>query len=273
MTLPNRPWVAQVNWSDVDTSPPWSDTQTLTYTGQVRRIDIERRAFHRSLRTDTCSLTLLDPDFDIRPSKGSSALWPNVVLGRRYRVLAQSGPGTGIWYPWFFGYIRDYQPAPNDDLPTTTTLLGDGPLAALASLEVTLSPSIGAVVWDADDPFHTGLWHLLHEAGLYDTGLVQLDNVGAVRLPDDWAGTGEPDYTDPKNWTTKTLAEWLGYLAGVAGCAVSAEPRYAVNNGDPDFVLHWYQTTPDAPTAFSWSAPLGELEPQPQLSYNGNVTF
>jgi tape measure domain-containing protein len=97
MTLPNRPWVVQVDWADADTSPPWSDADTLTYTAAVQRIDIERRAFHRSLRSDTCSVTLIDSGFDIRPSKGSSALWPNVLLGRRLRVLAQSGPGTGVW--------------------------------------------------------------------------------------------------------------------------------------------------------------------------------
>lgn len=273
MALPDAPWVVQVNWSDEDTSPPWSDPDTLTYTAQIQRIDIERRSFHRSLRSDTCAITLIDSGFDVRPSKGSSALFPQVVLGRRIRVLAQSGPGTGVWYCWFFGYIRDYQPAPNDDLPTLTTILADGALAALAPMQVKLSPSLGAVVWDSDDPFHTGLWHLLNEAGLYGTPFLELDNVGSVTLPDDWAGTGDPDIADPANWTVKSLAEWLGYLAGVAGCLVSAEPAYAVADGDPDFVVHWYQTAPSAATDFSWSAPDGELEPQPQLSYNSQVTF
>lgn len=273
MTLPDAPWVVQVNWTDEDTDPPWSDASTLTYTAQVQRIDIERRAFHRSLRSDTCAVTVLDNGLDLRPSKGSSALWPGVVLGRRLRVLAQTGPGTGVWEPWFFGYIRDYQPAPNDTLPHTTTLLADGPLAALASLKVTLSPSLGAVVWDADDPFHTGLWHLLHEAGLYETAFMQLDDVGAVLLPDDWAGTGAPDISDPANWETKTFAEWLGYLAGKAGCFVSAEAAYATAVGDPDFTLHWYQTLPGATPAVNWSATASELEPVPQLSYNSEVTF
>jgi hypothetical protein len=275
MTLPNRPWVVQVDWADADTSPPWSDADTLTYTAAVQRIDIERRAFHRSLRSDTCSVTLIDSGFDIRPSKGSSALWPNVLLGRRLRVLAQTAPGSGVWEPWFFGYIRDYQPAPNDDLPTTTTVLADGPLAALASMQVALSPSIGAVVWDSDDPFHTGLWHLLNEAGLYGGPFLQLDNVGAVTLPDDWAGTTAEgdDPLDATKWTVKSFADWLGYLAGKAGCFVSAEPQYVVSDGDPDFLLHWYQTLPSRPTDFSWSAPAGQLEMAPQLSYNSQVTF
>lgn len=273
MPLPDRPFVVQINWSDEDTSPPWSDSDTLTFTAQIQHIDIEQRAFHRSLRSDTCTVILIDRGFDVRPSKGSSALFPNVVLGRRIRVLAQSGPGTGVWYCWFFGYIRDYSPAPNDDLPTLTTIHADGPLAALSDMEITLSPSLGAVVWDAGDPFHTGLWHLLNEAGLYNTPWLQLDDVGGVALPDDWAGTGEPDYTDPENWTSKQFLEWLAYLAGKAECFISDEPAFADADGEADFKLHWYQTAPSAATSFSWSAPAGELEPQPQLSYNGVVSF
>ena len=274
MTLPDQGWVVQINWSDEDTDPPWSDASVSTFVTREVAIDIERRSFRGSLRSDTCSITLDDIGFDIRPSKASSSLAPNVVLGRRVRVLAQTAPGSGVWHCWFFGYIRDYQPAPNDDCPATTVILADGPLAALAPMQVALSPSIGAVVWDATDPFHTGLWHLLQESGLWGSNILDLEDVGAVTLPDDWAGPNlEGTAFVPANFQQKSFSEWLTILVNQAKTFVADEPQYAVSAGDPDWTLHWYLPTPTATTDFSWSAPNSELEPTPQLSYNGVTSF
>lgn len=274
MPFINLPFLVQINWLDTETNPPWNDASVNAFATKVRHIQIERRSFRGSLRSNTCQLTFQDPTNSLLPSKPSSTQYPNVVLGRRVRVLQQTAPGSNLWKPKFFGYIRDFQPAPTDHPRPDNVLLCDGPLAALADMQVKLSPSLGAVVWNSDDPFHTGLWHLLNEAGLYDQpAMLQLDNVGAVTLPDDWAGTGSPDIANPDNWTVKSFIEWLGYLAGKAECFVSDEPALALFAGDPDFYLHWYQTSPTAATDFAWSAPAKQLEMTPQLSYNGEVSF
>ncbi len=249
--------MVQVNWTDTNTWPMWEQANANYLAQGPLSIDIDRWSFRGTLRGGTCQLTVHDPDEAIRLGKASSPLSPNVQLGRRLRVLAQSSPG--VWQPWFFGYLSDIRPDPTDPAPPRTTLTADSPLTVLAPQEITLPVSTGAVVYDADDPDHSALVLLMQQVGLWGTAFVDFDDVGAVALPDDWAGA------------TRTFAEWLSALCTAAGCLMSDEPQYATSAGAVDWTLRWYRPGPTAAPTFHWSAPDGDLGLTPELIYNGEA--
>jgi hypothetical protein len=236
----------------------WDQTNANYITDQgLLKCDITRWLFAGDLRASTCRLEFLDPTEAVRLGKPSSSLYPNVQLGRRVRVLVQTGPGTGVWEPHFFGYISNIEPDTTNMKPSRTTLTAVSPLDVLADLDVTLPPSDHPLVYSAADPDHSALWLLLAAAGLWDTDLIDLYDVGAVEIPAVW-GNG-----------TKKFTEWLGELVGYAGTVACAEPRYATASGQPDWVLRWLRPGPAAAADFHWDAADGELEPTAQLVYNG----
>lgn len=263
MTLPDQPWAVQVNWNDSEWAltgvNPWDQAHANILMDCWQELDLTRWSFRGSLRGSTCRIRVDDASFNIRPGKLSSSISPNWMLGRRVRILKQTALGSGNWEPWFFGYISDYQPDASDPTPGQATLTIDDPISILAPADLALPLSTGAVVWSASDPDHSALREVFKANHLWETDFLDLDDVGAVALPDTWANA------------TKTFGQWMSDLCGFSNCILSAEPRYATSASDPDFVLHWYQPLPTAAATFHWSATNGELEPTPQLQYAGEL--
>lgn len=257
MAPPNLPWIVQWNPDDSDPATPWTMANVNALSTKVQKIEIDRNTFRGTLRASTASITVTDEGYNLRPGKVSGAYYPNVMVGRRVRVLAQPSPSS--WQPWFFGYIREIQPNVDDSNPPTCTLLCDGPLGVLADRNVTLPPVADYWVYDADDTAHSALSLLLDTVALSTTALVSLENTAGPRIVGAWGNA------------TKTFAQWLSELCAAANTVVSDEPLYASGAGDPDWHLHWFRVPPLAPAAWTWSAHSRELELLPQLVFNGDL--
>lgn len=260
MPMLNVPVMAQVNWSNSNTWPMWEQSHANYIIEQgLLKCDITRWLFQNELRGSTARLEFLDHTEAVRLGKPSSLLYPNVQLGRRVRVLAQTAMGSGVWIPHFFGYISNIEPDTSGAIPSKTVITASSPLDMLADLDVTLPPSDHPLVYNAADTDHSALWLLLLAANLWGTNLIDLDDVGAVTIDGIW-GNG-----------TKRFTDWLSELVGFAGTVAYAAPKYAVAGGDPDWQFRWLRPGPSSTADFHWNAANEQIEPSAQLVYNGQA--
>lgn len=253
MPLPNQPIALQVNWTDAQGVAAWEQTNANILSDCVQEVVITRSLCLAGIEEDTCRLVCTDPDWDLVMGRVASVLYPNVVPGRRVRILEQDASAPGTWYAKFFGYITEIEPTPTDERPATVTLLLESPLHRLADQVVTL-PELAAGLGVAQ-----AIAALLTAAPIHPT-FYQLDAFYRnTALPAAWGG-GEA-----------TFGQALAELLLLAQAVAAVEPQYAVAASDPDYILRIWQATTTPTQTWSYAPASGDIEMGSTVVYAGQV--
>lgn len=262
MAIPDQPLVVQVNWNDTEGPSAWNQTHANILVGQVQSLQVQHNAFHKDVRAEVCTIEATDLDYQLRPLKESSALWPNVRLHRRIRALRRTP--LGGFQCVFFGYLSNIQNDPKAINPPTVTLTAESALAVLARRKVTMPTEVNAAVWRSlPDSRTTGtgiLNDLMQQLSFTGTPFIDFDDVGHQKIEGTWGGG------------VLTVAEVLAACCGATGCVMSCEAYVQELEGDPNFVLHWRRPLGGGTPAVSWDSRDGTLEASSTLTIDYNDT-
>jgi len=260
MSIPDHRLVVQINWTDVEGYTAWDQPYADWVGANLISVDVQRAAFHKSVRGETCTVEIADPGYLIRPLKASSPLWPNVRLHRRIRVLKRVSPG--VFKAVFFGYLTNIKPDPVAISPPRVTLTAESPLAVLARRKVEVDEFNNTPVWvgESSNTGHGILARVMEQTGLIGTNTLQFENVGNQRIIGTWGGG------------TSEVGTLLEQMVGATGCVVSCEPIVQSAPGELNFVLKWYLPLGNEAPTVTWHNIDRTLEATSTLTIDYNDT-
>jgi hypothetical protein len=239
MPLPNLPYVIQTNWQQLTAWSPWeqahanilsADDNNLLTTMDLR---IRRGIYYPTISADTATIQCYDPGWHLVPEKLDSALYPSPLKGCATRILRQTGYGTNIWEPSFFGFITRVEPDLRDWSRATSfvTLTVESPLRVVGARNVTpIAIPAGGWVYTTAGANVSALTALLQAAGLWTPDMLDLEDPGAAPVPLPTAFGGQP----------VQFAQALSDLLYVAKAAAKAFPLFAVAAGQPDWTFQYW---------------------------------
>lgn len=267
MPLPNLPYVIQTNWTQTASwSPasPWEQDNAMILSndgdGLLSTVDLQirRGIFYPVIGADTATVVCYDPGWHLVPEKIDSALYPSPIKGCASRILRQTGYGTGIWDPAFFGYITRVQPDPLDAPRSKSfvTVTIESPLRVLSSRNVTpFAIPAGGWVYYPTFPNASALTALLQAAGLTAPEMLFLEDPGTP-TPLPTAFGGQP----------VQFGQALSDLLYLARTAAKCLPLYAHSAGEPDWQFQWWRPRFDTPAGLFDVAAL-DLYTQPSIQW------
>lgn len=267
LPLLNTPWLVQVDWANRTATGayPWdAEADPLinfvthyedggSEIACLRGVDYTRRAFHPGrpdIAADTATVRFLDTAGHLWPGKTTSLLHPNCERDRPARVLALY---QGIWYPQFYGTLREIVPPEQHGIAEGRVVI-ESPLRALASQAVT--PTAMAF------PFVSVALEDLLRVAAVPAANVDITAVPAVaRYGGTWGGR------------ETTVGAALRELILAGDLLVTCRPVLRITAGQPDYQIVAWPTSlyldASSPPYVTWTAESGHLNGPQDVTYHG----